>query len=186
MSSTRRHDNSNNDDEHEVELSMNKSKPPQQRDTSRRTTSKVSSSSRENSRNSGPIDLDARENSRNSGPIDLDELFGDYTMSTDSDDESLFDATKHEDSRGILEESFRRSEARRYFSNPVRRRMDTDTSMIPGSPFSKPPNMPSTRPKEPLSLAKYASTLAFLLTFSLIGILFFFAFWNYSSVSRVM
>jgi hypothetical protein len=173
MPSIRSHYNSDNDDEHEVELNKSKSKPL--RDTSGRTTSKVSSSS--------------RENSRHSGPIDLDEFFGDYTMSTDTDDESLFDTTDHGDTRAtILEESFRKSETRRYFSNPVKRqsRMDTDTSMIPGSPFSKPPNMPSTRPKEPLAIAKYASTLAFLLTLSLIGMLFFFAFWNYTSVSRVM
>jgi hypothetical protein len=53
------------DDGYEVEL--NKSKPFQQRDFSRRTTSKLSSSSRENSRHGGPIDM--------GGPIDLDEIF---------------------------------------------------------------------------------------------------------------
>jgi hypothetical protein len=175
MPPTRIHDNAGNDDGHEVELNKVKSKPLPQRDTSRRITSKLSSSS-----HGGPVDLD-RENPRNSGPIDLDELFVDQT-----DDESLFDTTDYEDTAAILEESFRESEGRRYFSNPRKRRIDTDTSMIPGSPFSKPPNKPSTRPKEPLSIAKYASTLAFLLTFSLIGILFFFAISNYTSVSRIM
>jgi hypothetical protein len=172
-----------NDDGHEVELNRIKSKTLQLRETSQRISSKVSSSSRENSRHGGPIDLDQ---DRYCGPIDLDELFADDTMATDTDDESLFDTTHYEDTAAILEESFLESEGRRYFNNPRKRRIDTDTSMIPGSPFSKPPNKPSTRPKEPLAIARYASTLAFLLTFSLIGLLFFFAISNYTSVARIM
>jgi hypothetical protein len=185
MPPTRIYDNADNDDGHEVELNRIKSKTLQLRETSQRASSKVSSSSRENSRHSGPVDLD-RENSRYCGPIDLDELFADDTIATDTDGESLFDSTDYEDTAAILEESFLESEGRRYFNNPRKRRIDTDTSMIPGSPFSKPPNKPSTRPKEPLAIAKYASTLAFLLTFSLIGLLFFFAVSNYTSVSRIM
>jgi hypothetical protein len=186
MTSTRIYDNTDNDDGHEVEWVRIKSKTMQQRDTTERITSKVTSSSRESSRHGGSIDLD-RENSRYSGPVDLDELFADDTMATDTDGESLFDRRDYyEDTVAILEESFRESEGRRYFNNPRKRRIDTDTSMIPGSPFSKPPNKPSTRPKEPLAIAKYASTLAFFLTFSLIGLLFFFAISNYTSVSRIM
>ncbi len=178
MTSTRIYGNTGNDDGHEVELNRIKSKILQHRETSQ-------SSSRENSRHGGPIDLD-RENSRYCGPIDLDELFADDTMATDTDGESLLDRRDYEDSVAILEESFRESQERRYFSNPIKRRIDTDTSMIPGSPFSKPPNKPSTRPKEPLAIAKYASTLAALLTFSLIGLLFYFAIANYTTVSRIM
>jgi hypothetical protein len=184
MPSPRILDNTEKDDGHEVELNRIKSKTLQHRDTSQRPTSEMPSS-RESSRHGGPIDLD-RENSRYYGPIDLDELFADDTLATDTDDESLFDSTDYEDTAAILEESFKESEGRRYFNNPRKRRIDTDTSMIPGSPFSKPPNKPSTRPKEPLAIARYASTLAFLLTFSLLGLLFFFAISNYTSVSRIM
>jgi hypothetical protein len=185
MPLTRIDENANNDNGHEVELNRIKIKTMQLRDASQRTTSKAPSPSRESSRHGGPIDLDRGGDLRYSGPIDLDELFADDTIATDTDGESLFDED-HEDTAAILEESFKESEGRRYFNNPRKRRIDTDTSMIPGSPFSKPPNKPSTRPKEPIALAKYASTLAFLLTFSLIGLLFFFAISSYTSVSRIM
>jgi hypothetical protein len=187
MPLSRIHENTvDNDNGHEVELNRIKIKTMQLRDGSQRTSSKAPPPPRESSRHGGrPIDLDHLEDYSYSGPIDLDELFVDDTMATDTDGESLFDED-HEDTAAILEESFKESEGRRYFNNPRKRRIDTDTSMIPGSPFSKPPNKPSTRPKEPIALAKYASTLAFSLTFSLIGLLFFFAISNYTSVSRIM
>jgi hypothetical protein len=154
--------------------------PLQYRDYSRRTSSKLSSSrssSRENSKHGRPVDF--------GGPVDLDEIF-DRAWSVDEDDESLFSGSGDEDSAAVLDEAFMESQGRRYFSNPNKHLLDTDASLIPGSPFSKPPNKPSNRPNAPLSLAKYASTLAFLLTVGWVGSLFFFAIWNYTTISRIM
>jgi hypothetical protein len=176
-------------DGYEVELNnkitthtSNTSKPLQ-RDYSRRTSSKVTSSSRESSRHSGPVDMGGPI--ENMGPIDLDDIF-DQAWSIDEDDASLFSSSDDEDSAAILDTAFMESQERRYFSNPNKHLLDTDASLIPGSPFSKPPNKPSNRPNAPLSLAKYASTLAFLLTVGWVGSLFFFAIWNYTTISRIM
>jgi hypothetical protein len=178
MASTRSGHYTIDDYGYEVEFNhnntKNKSKPLQQRDLSRRTSSKLSSSSRENSRHGVPDTA-----------VDLDEIF-EQAWYIDADDESLFSGSGDEDSAAILDEAFMESQGRRYFSNPNKHLLDTDASLIPGSPFSKPPNKPSNRPKEPLSIAKYASTLAFLLTISWVGSLFFFAIWNYTTVSRIM
>jgi hypothetical protein len=147
MASTGRgHYTIDHDDGYEVEIgnnnnNNNKSKKLPQRDSSR-LTSKVS-------------------NSRRGGPVDLDELLFDASLYVDDDDESLFSDAGDEDSAAILDQAFMESQGRQYFSNPNKNLLDTDASLIPGSPFSKPPNKPSNRPKEPLALAKYASTLAF-------------------------
>jgi hypothetical protein len=179
------------DDGYEVELNKtttlhtsNTSKPLK-RDYSRRTTSKSSSSSRENSRHGGPVDMGGPIDTM--GPIDLDEIFDQTWKGVDDDDESLFDSSDYdEDSAATLDKAFMDSDERRYFSNPNKHLLDTDASLIPGSPFSKPPNKRSNRPDAPLSLAKYASTLAFLITIGWVGSLFFFAIWNYTTVSRIM
>jgi hypothetical protein len=160
------------------------SKPSQfQPDYSRRTSSKLSSSSRESSRHGGPIDMGGP--SDHVGPVDLDDIF-DQAWSMDEDDASLFSTSGDEDSAAILDKAFMESQERRYFSNPNKHLLDMDASLIPGSPFSKPPNKPSNRPNAPLSLAKYASTLAFIITIGWVGSLFFFAIWNYTTVSRIM
>jgi hypothetical protein len=196
MTSTRGGNYIDNDG-YEVELSnkitthtSNTSKPLQrdytQRDYTRRTTSK-SSSSRENSRHGGPVDMGGPiDTVAPTGPIDLDEIF-DQAWSMDEDDAILFSSSDDEDSAATLDTAFiEESQERRYFSNPNKHLLDTDASLIPGSPFSKPPNKPSNRPNAPLSLAKYASTLAFILTIGWVGSLFFFAIWNYTTVSRIM
>ena len=57
---------------------------------------------------------------------------------------------------------------------------------IPGSPWAKPANRPSTRPTEPLQIARYASAIAFTLTFGWCISIFVLAIWNYSSVGRII
>lgn len=57
---------------------------------------------------------------------------------------------------------------------------------IPGSPWAKPANRPSSRPTEPLPIARYASSLAFTLAFGWCISLFVLAFWNYASVGRII
>jgi hypothetical protein len=158
---------------------------PLKRDYSRRATSKSSSSSsRGNSRQGGPVDMGGPIDSM--GPIDLDDIFDQTWRTVDDDDESLFSSSGDEEDDLILDKGFMESDGQRYFSNPNKHLLDTDASLIPGSPFSKPPNKRSNRPDAPLSLAKYASTLAFIITIGWVGSLFFFAIWNYTSVSRIM
>jgi len=64
--------------------------------------------------------------------------------------------------------------------------LDNDASLIPGSPFSKPPNRRSNRPSEPLSIAKYASSCAFLFTIGFVVYLLMVPFWYYTSIGRII
>jgi hypothetical protein len=64
--------------------------------------------------------------------------------------------------------------------------LDEGVHQIPGSPWAKPANRPSSRPTEPLPIAKYASSIAFALTLGWVAFLFVLAVWNYSSVGRVI
>lgn len=57
---------------------------------------------------------------------------------------------------------------------------------IPGSPWAKPANRPSSRPTEPLALARWASALALGLAVGFCIYIFVNAIWNYSSVGRVI
>lgn len=64
--------------------------------------------------------------------------------------------------------------------------LDDGVHEIPGSPWAKPAGTPSTRPTEPLNIAKYASTLAFALAFGACVAIFIMAFWNYSTAGRIL
>lgn len=88
----------------------------------------------------------------------------------DDDDEQTLFPTEEEEELAV-----RRA---KYFQNPNKRLLDNDASLIPGSPFSKPATKRSLRPAEPLTIAKYASTVAFLLTMAWVGSLLFVAIWN--------
>jgi hypothetical protein len=74
----------------------------------------------------------------------------------------------------------------RVYNNPQTALLNNDVHQIPGSPWAKPQNRASNRPTEPLPIAKYASTLAFALTFGWVAFLFVSAVWNYSSIGRIM
>lgn len=76
----------------------------------------------------------------------------------------------------------------RFFNNPHNRRLfDTDASLIPGSPFSKPSIRPTNRPRESLRIARYTSTLAFLGTVGTIIFLLFNAIYTYEqNVGRII
>jgi len=115
------------------------------------------------------------------GPIDLDEMFDDDDSMADND---LFaDDDDQNQAMSLLEEAI---SGPRFFNNPNKRLLDNDASLIPGSPFSKPATTPSNRPSEPLSIAKYASTLALCITLGWVGYLLFAAVWNYSSIGRIV
>ena len=121
------------------------------------------------------------------GPVDLDLLFATQTMQP-PDDGSLFgsdDSLGGRDDDQDADETLPLSGGK-YFANPNRRLLDTDASLIPGSPFSKPPNRRSNRPSEPLSIAKYASTMAFLITVGWVVFLLMVPFWNYQTVGRII
>lgn len=68
---------------------------------------------------------------------------------------------------------------------PYAQLLDNDASLIPGSPFSKPPNRRSNRPREPLRIAKYASFCALLYTIGLVVFLLVVPFWFYTSIGRI-
>lgn len=64
--------------------------------------------------------------------------------------------------------------------------LDNDASLIPGSPFSKPPTRRSNRPSEPLRIAKYASNCALLVTIGWVVFLIMVPFWYYTSIGRII
>jgi hypothetical protein len=105
----------------------------------------------------GPVDLDALfQSSRQVGGAAADD---DGSLFSDDDDES------GKEPRPLLGNP-------KLFSNPHRRLLDKDASQIPGSPFSKPRVRRSNRPSEPLAIAKYASTVALMLTIGWLAALF--------------
>lgn len=57
---------------------------------------------------------------------------------------------------------------------------------IPGSPWAKPASRPSSRPTEPLPIAKHASALALAITLGWCIFIFVNAIWNYGSVGRII
>jgi hypothetical protein len=76
----------------------------------------------------------------------------------------------------------------RIFSDPKKAAvLNEGVHQIPGSPWAKPETKPSSsRPTEPLPIAKYASSIAFAITLGLVVSLFVMAVWNYSSIGRVV
>ncbi|GKZ00916.1 hypothetical protein MPSEU_001043100 [Mayamaea pseudoterrestris] len=119
-------------------------------------------------------------NGRGTGPVDLDALFEDDDEAIYDDDDSLFSHIGHTRDEDDI------PTGPRYFNNPHKRLLDQDASLIPGSPFSKPMNIPSNRPAEPLAIAKYASTMACFLTLGWIVYLVFSAIWYYNSAGRIV
>ena len=122
------------------------------------------------------------------GPVDLDDMFSvnaEDDVDDMSEDGSLF-ATKN-DMDEYDEDPFRLVEKVNYFINPnAPGLLDNDASAIPGSPFSKPGNKRSTRPAEPLGLAKVASVIAFIVTAGWIAGLIFLATFNYNNIGRIV
>jgi cellulose synthase/poly-beta-1,6-N-acetylglucosamine synthase-like glycosyltransferase len=131
--------------------------------------------STDNDESSYEVPLAAR-----SGPVDLDDLFVD----DDDDAASLF--SSHEDDDDDFNQERRNEIATRYFANPNKRLLDNDASLIPGSPFSKPSVRASSRPNEPLTIAKYSSTAAFFLTAAWVASLLFVSIWGYGSIPRII
>lgn len=125
------------------------------------------------------------------GPVDLDELFMASRMGKKSepgangknDDDSLFEDDEEDTLNATL---LPVPENPKFFANPHKRLLDKDASLIPGSPFSKPAVKRSLRPTEPLTMAKYASTVAFLVTVGWIAGLLMAIAWKYESAGRIV
>jgi hypothetical protein len=122
------------------------------------------------------------------GPIDIDNYMFDRDGDDDNSQDSLEDELdgEHHKYDEYDEDPFLLVEKLKYFHNPNQRLLDNDASLIPGSPFSKPRNKISSRPTEPLSIAKYVSTLAFVVTLGWVGYLFFLAIDTYQSPIRIV
>mmetsp|Transcript_26273 Transcript_26273/g.37335 ORF Transcript_26273/g.37335 Transcript_26273/m.37335 type:complete len:926 (-) Transcript_26273:55-2832(-) len=106
-----------------------------------------------------------------SHPIDLDLMLDDESLFDDSDDEFMDD-----------DEEFQRTGSGQQSSAFFNK----DVHNIPGSPWAKPSLRHGSRPTEPLSIAKYASTLSFIVTVAMVVYLFIVSAWFYSAVGRVI
>jgi hypothetical protein len=123
-----------------------------------------------------------------SGPVDLDELYDDDTDSLLSDEDGDHRLLVDDDNSNWEDDyDFEESQNKqpKFFNNPNQRLLDNDASLIPGSPFSKPPNKPSNRPSEPLAIAKYTSVLAAMFVVGWVCYLIYAAT-NYGSVGRII
>lgn len=119
----------------------------------------------------GPVDIDA-----------LDDLFKHYREDADSDAGSFFESEDSYDS----DEDDRRAQAGRFYAQPNAELLNHDATNIPGSPWAQPATRKSNRPSDPLPIAKYASTLAFLIAAGWVVFLWIMAVWNYNSVGRII
>jgi len=72
------------------------------------------------------------------------------------------------------------------FQNPNAEFLDQDATNIPGPPWAKPATRKLSRPSEPLPIAKYASSLAFLIAFGFVIFLILAAIWNHDNVGRII
>eukprot|EP00797_Seminavis_robusta_P024708 Sro41_g025070.2 (223) ;mRNA; r:25048-25716 len=121
---------------------------------------------------SGPVDIDA-----------LDDLFRHFNDRPDDDDDnSFFGSEEDYDS----DEDSDEEKKRLYFQNPNAELLDKDATNIPGSPWAKPATRKSNRPSEPLPIAKYASTIAFVMAFGWVIFLLVMAIWNHDNVGRII
>lgn len=134
------------------------------------------------------------------GPVDLDELFMSSRLANsgrnnnnnnkngyDDDDDAISWFEDDDEEETLMNATMLQNpEQLKYFHNPNKKLLDKDASLIPGSPFSKPPIKRSLRPTEPLAMAKYASTFAFLLTMGWIVFLLLLSVWQYKTAGRIV
>lgn len=114
-------------------------------------------------------------------PRETNYQFNPFGHSEDDDVEEFFEDNSYDEYADEDENP------NRIFFDPKRTAVLTEgVHEIPGSPWAKPANRPSTRPKEPLPIARYASAIAFTLTFGWCISIFVLAVWNYSSVGRII
>ena len=109
----------------------------------------------------------------------FEDIFDPYNQE-DDDIKEYFESDSED------EDGFQESPNERIYHDPAAAILNNDVHQIPGSPWAKPAFRPSTRPNEPLGIAKYASLVAFTVTIGWIGFLFVSAVWNYSSVGRII
>lgn len=111
--------------------------------------------------------------------LNMDEIFDPYVQVKD-DLTEFFDGADYDD-EDVENQN-------RVFNDPKHELavLDEGVHQIPGSPWAKPANKPSSRPSEPLQIASMASTIAFALAAGWVAFLFVMAVWNYSSVGRVI
>lgn len=124
---------------------------------------------------SKPVDVD--DDVDGDVDVDVDDFLYDHFDRNDEDDEiaGFFETGSDDDDYYGLNPN-------QVFSDPKVAVLDEGVHQIPGSPWAKPANRPSTRPTEPLPIAKYASSLAFAMTIGWVAFIFVAAVWNYSSL----
>ena len=115
------------------------------------------------------------------GDVSMDDIFDPFGRAND-DVAEFFDSDDSQDQDGIDIENLDNI----YNDPKMAAVLDEGVHQIPGSPWAKPANRPSSRPSEPLPIASLASSLSFILAvgwvFALVGL----AIWNYASVGRIV
>jgi len=110
----------------------------------------------------------------------MDEVFDPFGRAND-DVSQFFDNNQSED------DSYDFENPDRMYNDPKKNAvLDEGVHQIPGSPWAKPANKPSSRPSEPLPIATLASSISFGLALGCVVALFVLAIWNYNSIGRVI
>lgn len=113
--------------------------------------------------------------------FDVDTVFDPYRRDTDDLTEFFHDG------EGGESEEYDDENPNKIFNDPKKSAvLNEGVHQIPGSPWAKPAETPSSRPTDPLPIASMASTVAFVLAVGYVTFLFVMAVWNYSSVGRVI
>jgi hypothetical protein len=114
--------------------------------------------------------------------VDLDNVFDPFTAQEDDVAEFFEDDDHHyADLDAEIENP------NRVYSDPTRTGVLNDAvHQIAGSPWAKPGYYPSNRPTDPLPIAKYASSIALILTLGLVIFLLSMSIYNYTSIARII
>jgi Glycosyl transferase family group 2 len=131
----------------------------------------------------GYANLKAKGTGAGNGPVDIDALDDLFRRDRpeDDDDNSFFGSEEDYDSDDEMQDELKRL----YFQNP-NELLDKDATNIPGSPWAKPATRKSNRPSEPLPIAKYASSISFILAVGWVVFLLVMAIWNHDNVGRII
>lgn len=112
--------------------------------------------------------------------LNMDEIFDPFGRAND-------DVSQFFDNNQSVDDSYDFENPDRMYNDPKKNAvLDEGVHQIPGSPWAKPANKPSSRPSEPLPIATLASSISFGLAFSCVVGLLVLAIWNYNSIGRVV
>lgn len=109
--------------------------------------------------------------------VNMDEIFDPFSRTND-DVAEFFDNADSEESDEYDPENLSN-----LYKAAV---LDEGVHQIPGSPWAKPANKPSSRPSEPLPIATFASSLSLLLALGWVVFTVALSIWTYTSIGRII